>query len=121
MVSLTGMRDHSRIMGRKRKQGKNHPGHFLAEWRAFRNMTGEQLAEAADMSVASISQIETGKQGFSMKSLNKIAKALSTDPASLLARDPTDAQNFWSIAERISRAPPEAKRAAIAVLDSFQF
>jgi transcriptional regulator with XRE-family HTH domain len=118
MVSNSGIREHATAMGRKRKERLRHPGHYLREWREFRDMTGEQLAEAIGRSPASISQLENGRQGYRQKTLEDLARALRTDPASLLGRNPFDPDGVWALADRISRAPPNARRAAIAVIDS---
>lgn len=40
------------------------------------------------MSVSSISQIETGAQGFTDSTLMAFAEALNVDPGDLLSRDP---------------------------------
>jgi transcriptional regulator with XRE-family HTH domain len=48
----------------------------------------EDLAERAMLSVGTVSQIETGKQGYSRESLEAIAKALETRPGFLLELDP---------------------------------
>jgi DNA-binding XRE family transcriptional regulator len=45
-------------------------------WREFRGLTSKQLAEAADISQAYLSQIETGKREGSIGTMKKIADAL---------------------------------------------
>lgn len=45
-------------------------------WRDFRGMTSKQLAEAAGISQAYLSQIETGKREGSIGTMKKIAEAL---------------------------------------------
>ncbi|MCW5720845.1 MAG: helix-turn-helix transcriptional regulator [Devosia sp.] len=64
------------------------PVYFFRAWRRHRGLTQEQLAERVDMSVSSISQLETGKQGFSDDTLLALADALSCEPGDLLSRDP---------------------------------
>ena len=63
--------------------------HFIREWRKARGMTQEQLAEAIGAAVSSISQLETGKQGYSQSTLEAIARALTTSTAELLTERPS--------------------------------
>lgn len=42
---------------------------FMMEWRKFRGMTQEELAEAVDMSPGQISDLEQGISGYSPESL----------------------------------------------------
>lgn len=80
---------------------------FLKQWRKFRHLTQEQLAEMTGLTNASISQLERGKQGFTDKSLARLAEALQCDPADLLGWDPRRADSFWPLfqaAERLSGA-----------------
>jgi len=69
---------------------------FIAEWREFRGITQEKLAELSNTTKQSISRIEAGKQVYTQKSLEAIARALRCRPADLLLRDPTKAED-WSI------------------------
>lgn len=64
------------------------PVYFFRAWRKFRGLTQEQLAERVEMSVSSISQLETGKQGFTDTTLVALADALRCEPGDLLSRDP---------------------------------
>ncbi|OAF05436.1 hypothetical protein AYJ54_00590 [Bradyrhizobium centrolobii] len=70
---------------------------FFRQWREFRGLTQEQLAERLETSVASISRIESGTQPYTQDTLEALADALSTDPASLLMRDPSNPEAIWSI------------------------
>ena len=49
----------------------------------------EVLAAKAGLSAGAVSQIETGKQGYTRASLEAIAGALGTRPGYLLEFDPT--------------------------------
>lgn len=64
------------------------PAFFFRAWRKYRGLTQEQLAERVEMSVASVSQIETGTQGFTDTTLLAFADALNCEPGELLSRDP---------------------------------
>lgn len=78
---------------------------FIAEWREFRGLTQEGLADLLDTTKATISRIEGRKIGYSQDFLEACADALGTHVASLLSRAPTDA-------DRIVVMPPEQGRRA---------
>lgn len=71
--------------------------HFIREWREYRNLNQDQLAERIGTTGANISRVENGKQGYTQDFLEACADALMTDAASLLIRDPTDREAMWSI------------------------
>lgn len=74
---------------------------FLKQWRKYRNdMTQEVLADRAEMSVANISQLERGLQGYSEEGLARLADALQCEPWHILNVDPTDEDAIWSLWER---------------------
>jgi transcriptional regulator with XRE-family HTH domain len=77
---------------------------FFKEWRVFRGLSQDQLAERLETSVASISRIENGTQPYTQDTLEALAEALMTDPASLLMRDPTDPDAIWSIWDNAKKA-----------------
>jgi transcriptional regulator with XRE-family HTH domain len=76
---------------------------FIRQWRESRSMTLEVLAERVGeriggMTHASLSRIERGLQPYSQPILEAIADELTGgDVASLLMRDPSDPNGFWSI------------------------
>lgn len=70
---------------------------FIKEWREFRELTQDQLAERLETSKASISRIENGAQAYTQDFLEACAEALRTDPASLLMRNPSDDSAVWSL------------------------
>lgn len=67
--------------------------HFIKEWREFRGLTQQQLAEmiGEDTKKGSISRIEDMTTGYTQDTLEAIANALGTHPATLLMRGPTEA------------------------------
>lgn len=70
---------------------------FIAQWREFRNLTQEQLANRLEMTQSHLSMLENGKRGYTQETLEAIADALQTDAASLLMRNPADEEAIWSI------------------------
>lgn len=61
---------------------------FIAEWREFRGLSQERLAELLDTTKATISRIENLKIGYSQDFLEACADMLGTHPAILLSRPP---------------------------------
>lgn len=70
---------------------------FLRQWREYRGLTQEQLAESIGVTHPTVSRIECGKQPYSQAILEAMADRLSTDVASLLMRNPGDPDAIWSI------------------------
>lgn len=90
---------------------------FFRKWRDYRDLTQGQLAAAAALSgPSSISQIESGKQGWNDSTLILIARALHCLPGELLMRDPFETEPLMSIWALI---PPERREQALAVLRTF--
>jgi transcriptional regulator with XRE-family HTH domain len=74
--------------------------HFIREWRLFRDLSQEQLADmvftttGVATSKTSISHIENMVTGYTQDSLEAIAEALGTLPAVLLSRPPTEDDRY---------------------------
>ena len=73
---------------KKTERNTNGPRHHIRDWRKFRGLTQEQLAGRLGVVTSSVSQLETGKQGYSQPMLEAIADALGCEPADLLNVDP---------------------------------
>lgn len=66
----------------------SRPRHFVREWRKYRGLTQEQLAERIEKTHGAISQLENGKIDYTQGMLEALAEALRCDPGDLLSRDP---------------------------------
>lgn len=64
------------------------PRHFIREWRKFRGLTQERLAERVDVTAGAISQLENGIVSYTQPTLEALAYALQCEPGDLLSRDP---------------------------------
>lgn len=73
---------------------------YIREWRQFRTLTLEQLADRLEMTASHLSMLERGQRAYTQETLEGIAQALQTDPASLLMRNPMDGDAIWSIWDR---------------------
>lgn len=71
--------------------------HYVREWRKFRGLTQEQLAERIGIDKGYLSKIENGKRRYDQPFLEAAAAAMSCEPADLIIRNPIDSQSMWSI------------------------
>lgn len=60
----------------------------LQEWRTYRGMSQEQLADAIGTSKGQISKLENGRLGIDVSWLQKFALALKCEPRDLLSPPP---------------------------------
>jgi transcriptional regulator with XRE-family HTH domain len=80
---------------------------YIAQWREYRNLTQEQLADRLEMTQSHLSMLENGKRGYTQETLEAVAEALQTDVASLLMRDPSAPDAIWSIWDQAKAAERE--------------
>lgn len=85
---------------------------FIRQWREHRELSQERLVArleeaGVDLSVAQYSRIENGVSPYTQDTLEALAEALMTDPASLIMRNPQDDEAIWSIWDQ---AKPGQKR-----------
>lgn len=85
---------------------------YIREWRRHRHLTLEQLAARLDMTASHLSMLENGKRGYTQETLERLAEALMTEPASLLMRDPTDPDAIWSVWDQ---AKPAQQRQIVEI------
>lgn len=92
--------DHSQGAGESpgmQKPRKQFRRTYIRQWREFRNLTLERLADRIDMSTSALSYLERGQSAYTQETLERLAEALGTDPASLIMRNPSDQDAIWSI------------------------
>jgi len=70
---------------------------YIRQWRHYRKLTLETVAERIDMTPGLVSLLERGLRGYTQTTVEALASALRTDPAALLTRDPTDPKAIWAI------------------------
>lgn len=96
------------------------PGHYLREWREFREMTQEQLAAAVKppTKASVISLLETGDRDLKNKWLERLAPALRTRKGFILDMDPLDADT--RILDLVEDMGDGDKEQALAILKTFK-
>jgi transcriptional regulator with XRE-family HTH domain len=90
--------------------------HFIKEWRNHRGLTMERLADRLEISKATLSRIENGKQPYTQDTLEALADALSCEPADLIMRDPTAPGAIWSLWEKASVAQRQQIESVVRAL-----
>ena len=92
-------------MGKVRTNFKGgHPRHFIREWRKFRNLTLERLAERIDVTHGALSQLERGGTNYTQPMLEALADALQCTPGDLVTRPPTREPGLWAIWENATQS-----------------
>jgi transcriptional regulator with XRE-family HTH domain len=93
----------------KRRLGR----HYLKQWRQYRGYSQEFAGEFLGMARSNLSKIENGKVPYDQHLLEKAAELYKTDPASLIMRNPKDADAPWSIIDQLK---PATRERALEVL-----
>jgi len=86
---------------------------FIRQWREYRDLTLEELAEKVDMSASHFSMLERGQRGYTQETLEKLAHCLQTSAGALLDRNPLiegDDSAFWDSAD------PKQRKLALDLL-----
>lgn len=96
---------------------ENKARHHIREWRKFRGLTQEELAERVGVTSGNISHLENGNQNYTQPILEAIAEALDCTPADLLVRLPGQPDGVWAIWETLD---PPAKIQAAQILETFR-
>lgn len=96
-ICLNGLRFYDSAMPKRVMGDRPRQRHFLKQWREFRGFNQSQLAERIGTSVPNVSRVENFKQPYTQDFLELAADALSTDPASIIIRNPLAPDAIWSI------------------------
>lgn len=103
-----------RAMGTRRvPKPQTRPRHFLKEWRKYRGLTQQQLADRVETVVSSISQLENGKQGYSQAILEALASALMCEPWDILHVNPLKEGEVVDLTRLLQNASHEQRAEAI--------
>lgn len=97
----------------KRKQYRRT---YIREWRKKKGLTLEVLADRIGMKPSALSYLERGQSAYTQGTLELIAEALGTDPASLIMRNPSDDEAIWSLWEEASTAEKQRISEVVRVL-----
>lgn len=107
-----------RVHSLRMAKGNPVPRHFLRQWRKFRGYTLEGVAERVGMTHQNLGKIERGKVPYNETLLGILAEIYRTDRGSLIMRDPSVRDAFWSIYDQL--AAPERERLVERVEEEFK-
>lgn len=94
-------------------------GFYLYEWRKFKGVTQEQLAEALDLqNKGYVSELENGKKRYNQDHLEKAAKFFGCSPGDILNINPLEPQESAEIVEIYKRIPRTSRDEATRMLRS---
>ena len=87
--------------------------HYIKEWRKYRGLTQEQLAERIGIARSYLTKIERGARRYDQPFLEAAAEALRCDAGDIITRNPSDPESIWSIWDTLK---PGERLQAIAVI-----
>lgn len=91
---------------------------YLRQWREFRKMSQDDLAERAATTKGVISLLENEKRPLSSKWLRKFAEILGTQPGYILDLDPTEMDP--EIFEAWQSVPTKDRAQVLRILSTFR-
>lgn len=94
------------------------PRHFLRQWRKFRGYTLEHVAERVGMTHQNLGKIERGMVPYNEPLIDALAEIYRADRGSLITRDPTIRDPFWTLYDQL--AAPERERLVKRVEQEFR-
>jgi len=93
------------------------PRHYVREWRKFRQLTQERLAERTPFTIGAISQLETGRTSYTQPMLEALAVAMDCTPGDLLGRNPL---KDGTVVQLFNDLPEDKQRVAIEMLKALK-
>jgi len=93
------------------------PRHYVREWRKFRGLTQERLAERTPFSPGAISQLETARTNYTQDMIEALAQALDCLPGDLISRNPYAEGDVIFL---FNALPEDKRRIAIEMLKTLK-
>ena len=92
-------------------------GARIRQARLSRHLTQQQLAEAADISISFLSNIENGRQSMNLRALIAISDALDVSADSLIRETPRTVSHIAEEIEReLSSCTPKEREAILQIV-----
>lgn len=103
-------------------------GRFFKQWRKYRGLTLEQVAgrllalddPQVPTTPASLSRIETGKQGFTERSLEALANVYDCESADLIRVDPFKRDELDEAMKKLTGADEFTRRRVARLLEALE-
>jgi transcriptional regulator with XRE-family HTH domain len=93
-----------RFKGRIMRDVYTGKGHYFREWRKYKNLTLQEVADRMEMTPSHLSMLERGERGYNPDTLKRLAAALRVDIGTLLLCNPREP--IWPV---WARAKPSQK------------
>lgn len=91
---------------------------YFREWRLYKGLTQQQLADRLGTTKTRVSMKERGEEGWDNSYLAALADALGVDePASLLIRNPFDKGAPWTLLEGLK---PESRAKVLDYIETLE-
>jgi len=87
--------------------------HYIREWRKYRDLTQEQLAERIGITRSYLTKIERGDRRYDQPFLEAAAYALRCEAGDIINRDPTQPESIWSIWDQLE---PQERVQAMTII-----
>lgn len=91
---------------------------FLREWRLFRDMNQDDVAEKLEIDRSTISRIERAESPYDQDILERFALVYGCDPEDLLSIDPTRPDPPRLIYSKLRAATPAQQQMALDLIDA---
>jgi transcriptional regulator with XRE-family HTH domain len=90
--------------------------HYVRQWRDFRGLTQEQLAERVGKSRALITQIEKGWTDLTEEMIYSLSEALNCEPGDLFRVNPQKAGAVVDITDMLKNSDPAIQAEALGYI-----
>lgn len=117
-VDFLGCVTHDPHMPKSKQNRLNRDHVFLREWRKFRKLTQEQVADRTGIDQSTVQRIEAGKLPYNEETLQRFAHAFGCDVADLFTINPLKPDPPKLVYDRLRAAPKELQQRALAVIEA---
>ena len=91
---------------------------FLRQWRKFKRLTQEQVAERVGVDFTTVGRIEKGELPYNQDYLERLALAIGVEVTDLLNADPLKPDPPRLVYDRLRLAPRDVQERAMAVIEA---
>lgn len=104
-------------MPRVKKPPHHRREHYIRQWREFKKVTQERLAEMVEVDRTTVGKIENLKLPYNQDYLERVSLALGVDIEDLVATDPL-AQTPELVWSKVEKASPELRQKIEFVIEA---
>lgn len=100
------------------KQPRERNKTFLREWRKYRELSQEEVAEKLEIDRTTISRVERGETPYDQDILERLALIYLCDPEDLLSINPMKPDQPRLVYSKLRAASPDMQRRAAEIIDA---